>query len=132
MGLDMYLNGRVSMRESRDGEPRRAIDGCPVSAVEVEIAYWRKHPNLHGYIVQTFADGEDNCRPVFLLLGDIQKIIRAVKNDNLPHTEGFFFGTSSKDDEQRAEDVALLEKAAAWLKAEASDERRAVYYLASW
>jgi hypothetical protein len=27
-----------------------------------EVGYWRKHPDLHGYIVETFADGVDACQ----------------------------------------------------------------------
>lgn len=127
MGLDMYLNGRV--RKWRNQEK---LDDYPVSAVELELAYWRKHPNLHGFIVETFAGGKDDCEPVFLLPGDVEQILRAVKDDELPHTEGFFFGTSERSEARRAEDLAVFEGALAWLKAETPDEERALYYRASW
>lgn len=129
MGLDMYLLGRVSKIEREEHE------GYPISHFEVDLAHWRKHPNLHGFIVNTFAGGEDRCvrrQYVRLFETDVLKIIEAIKDDALPHTEGFFFGTSEKGPMQRAEDVALFEGAMEWVDAKKPGEIRALYYLASW
>jgi hypothetical protein len=129
MGLDMYLTGRTELWGS--GKAKDA-DGYKIDAVEVELAYWRKHPNLHGYIVETFAGGVDDCRPVLLDEDAILRILRAVENDELPHTEGFFFGTSEKSAAQMAEDVAVFEAALIWLKTERPNEIRSLRYEASW
>lgn len=129
MGLDMYLTGRKELWRSA-----RTLDdeGYMTDAVEVKLAYWRKHPNLHGYIVNTFAEGVDDCKPVLLNEDDLRRIVRAIKNDELPHTTGFFFGTSEKSQAQMAEDIAIFEAALKWLDRESSDELRSVLYRASW
>ena len=57
MGLDMYLEGRKSRYDKQETE-----DGFPLQTKVLELGYWRKHPNLHGYIVQEFADGVDECQ----------------------------------------------------------------------
>ena len=126
MGLDMYLHGRVKKIEREEHE------GYPIDSIHVQLAYWRKHWNLHGFIVKNFAEGVDDCKPVYLLPEDVEKILRAVKDDELPHTKGFLFGTSDKSEAQRAEDVAVFEGALAWLKAEKPGEERLLFYRASW
>jgi hypothetical protein len=85
MGLDMYLVGN----KSTSYKAEVMEDGFPVMATQLKLGYWRKHPNLHGFIVQQFADGEDNCQEIYLSKDDLLKIIQAVKDDNLPYTEGF-------------------------------------------
>ena len=85
MGLDMYLQGHQYYFNRTE-----TIDDFPVKEMIVELGYWRKHPNLHGAIVQTFADGEDNCEPIELNKADIEKLIEMVKTNLLPHTTGFF------------------------------------------
>jgi hypothetical protein len=56
MGLDMYLTGEKFLMTRNLEE-----DGFRLRSKTLELGYWRKHPNLHGYIVQTFADGTDEC-----------------------------------------------------------------------
>ena len=86
MGLDMYLHGEkflLTQHEDRGKPPRE--DGYEVRSRTLRLGYWRKHPNLHGYIVQNFAD-EDNCQPIDLDEAGIEEIIYAVARDDLPHT----------------------------------------------
>ena len=124
MGLDMYLTGdRYFMEIRKRGE---------VKAERYELGYWRKHPNLHGFIVETFADGVDECQLIDLGTDDLKKIIHAVKNRELPETTGFFFGVSDDSDEQIAEDVTILEDAIKWLEADDPDAWRSIHYQASW
>lgn len=59
MGLDMYLEGK----EHIGGET-------------VELGYWRKHPDLHGYIVGTFADGKDICQEIPLAVQDMERSLK--------------------------------------------------------
>lgn len=158
MGLDQYLTGRKYLGGRYAARPREE-DGFPVEQVELAIGYWRKHPNLHGYIVNEFgpkdeATGEpiDNCQDIDLDANAIHKIIEAIQQDTLPQTEGFFFGTSyskseaSPEDqqnylEQKAEDLEIFGKSLGWLTftdpkdnahAGAFGVAKYVIYRASW
>lgn len=124
MGLDMFLTGdRYLMRTHEPGG---------LKAERYHLGYWRKHPNLHGYIVEHFADGEDDCREIELSADDLRQIVQAVTNRELPHTDGFFFGESDTSDEQIAEDVAVFEQALQWVEADDPGHWRGVTYQASW
>lgn len=131
MGLDMYLTGSKYLRQdfnNPDATPRE--DGFRLKEKRLELGYWRKHPNLHGYIVQTFADGVDECQTIELTSDQMKTIIEAVKNKTLPHTEGFFFGESDGSEDE--ETIQIFEAAIKWLKEEADGEWRSVFYRASW
>ncbi len=68
----------------------------PVSR-PVEIAYWRKHPSLHGWMEQ-LAERKNleyrsfNGVELELTWEDIDELEQAVRHGQLPFTEGFFFG----------------------------------------
>lgn len=144
MGLDMYINGRrtyagdpikvpvehaAAYEEARSHVARNfAKEG---GGEEVELAYWRKHPNLHGYIVQTYAGGVDECQEIPLDEAKLLDILTATQELTLPETTGFFFGTS--DGTEREDDKEKLEKVLAWLR-EPDPEGyvRTVFYGASW
>lgn len=127
MGLDMYLEGRKHLHR------KRSEDNYPVSSITLDLGYWRKHPNLHGYIVANFAEnGEDDCKPIELDAEKLQQIIKAVGERKLSHTEGVFFGTSDLSDEAVAEDLKILTGALSWLNSTPDDEWRWVQYVASW
>lgn len=117
MGLDMYLTGKKFYWTNwQDASANKTEDGFEVRDMSLQLGYWRKHPNLHGFIVNTFAGGKDECQEIPLSFDDLQTIIDAVKSQSLPATEGFFFGKSEDSEEQRLEDVKILEDAKAWLK----------------
>jgi hypothetical protein len=126
MGLDMYLNGEKYFYG------RREEGKHPKTGEIYELAYWRKHPDLHGFIVETFAESVDNCQRIWLSDENIETIIKAVKDGSLPKTEGFFFGTSENDEAQRNEDVQLLEDALAWTRTKEDGVWRSITYQASW
>ena len=133
MGLDMFLFGRKSLCVA--GRQARTEDGYKIDAIHIELGYWRKHPNLHGYIVEHFAGGVDKCQEIALDASAIEQIITAVMTKTLPTTEGFFFGVSNDTVEQVSEDCRILRGALEWLNADKSapDEyMRSVYYQASW
>ena len=130
MGLDMYLSGSQYF-----WNPKWHVDDKPVKQAEVEIGYWRKHPNLHGYIVDTFAKGVDECQRIELTIGDVDKILLAINDGTLPHTEGFFFGKSDLTDDQKAYDRSIFEEARKWLDADPKIHgfsTRSIIYQASW
>jgi hypothetical protein len=109
MGLDMYLSGT-------DEKGRT-----------VELGYWRKHPNLHGYIVNKFAGGADECQDIPLTVENLVDILRATVEGDLPETQGFFFGVSSPDKDE--ETKAIIPQAIVWLN---ENNKRHVTYYASW
>lgn len=129
MGLDMYLTGEAFYTHSH---PNRAAKPFPIKEMHLEIKYWRKHPNLHGYIVQTFADGVDNCEPINLSKDYLVKLIAGIEAQSLPHTTGFFFGASDCTPEEKAEDLAAFKAALEWLETEDKDVWKSVVYRASW
>ena len=100
MGLDMYLRGEhYNSDRNRHGEISRSkLDNeFEISNYEVDLGYWRKHADLHGYIVNTFAEGKDNCQKIELDENDLDKIIMAIRNDKLVKDHsGFFFGNSTE------------------------------------
>jgi hypothetical protein len=112
MGLDMYLNGERYFVDRPAGE----TGSFAKKSESYELGYWRKHPNLHGYIVQTFADGRDECQKIPLDEDRLVEIIDAIRAKELPHTEGFFFGTSEGTDEEAAQDISILTAALEWLR----------------
>src|ERR1035437_1916005 len=88
MGLDMYLEGEKYLwtdPQNPQSNPRE--DGYEIKSITLRLGYWRKHPNLHGFIVKTLAGGIDNCEPIALEDTDIERIIEAVARDDLPHTD---------------------------------------------
>ena len=44
MGLDMYLTGEKFVMSLKLQE-----DGFRLSSKTLDLGYWRKHPNLHGF-----------------------------------------------------------------------------------
>lgn len=131
MGLDMYLTGEKYFFTCPSDDARiPREDGFEVRNHILRLGYWRKHPNLHGYIVNTFADGVDNCESVFLDEHGIEDIIAAITAETLPYTEGFFFGAT--DGTEKGEDLRIFTAALAWLRAEEQGVWKSVHYRASW
>lgn len=95
-----------------------------------ELHYWRKHPNLHGWMERLYheKDGQEqnfNCCPVQITLEDLDTLEKDVTNKDLPETSGFFFGESS--DEDQADDLEFIEKAR-----QAINNGHDVYYTSWW
>ena len=130
MGLDMFLEGTKFLAYTESPDERPTEDGYHVKERILDLGYWRKHPDLHGYIVRTFADGVDACQIISLSVDDLAKIIEAVKARELPHTTGSFFGESRGDEIQR--DVEIFEAARAWLSREEDNICKSISYHASW
>jgi hypothetical protein len=91
MGLDQYAYTRKPNQKEQ----------------QQEIAYWRKHNALQGWMESLWRDnggeGEFNCVEVVLTLDDINNLEAAVTRDNLPETGGFFYGEDSRFDEYQKE-----------------------------
>lgn len=132
MGLDMYLRGEKFLyTDWENANNNLTEDGFRLCQKELELGYWRKHPNLHGFIVEMFARGVDQCQRIDLSADDLRTIIKAVESNSLPHTTGFFFGTS--DGSETEETLKILNAAIAWVKTDNEPRvSRSVYYRASW
>ena len=124
MGLDQYayvaakVNERADYYESEEGE---FIDGewkVPGKARPREIAYWRKHPNLHGWMQSLWeakgGSGDFNGDELELTWEDIDELEKAVKKRKLPTTSGFFFGNPN-DDYYYDQDLEFIKNARAEL-----------------
>jgi hypothetical protein len=93
-----------------------------------EFFYWRKHPNLHGWMHDLYkrkggAMPDFNCDNVRLDLDDLDELERDMHS--LPETEGFFFGQSTPEDTER--DKEFIAKAR-----ELIAEGMAVFYTSWW
>lgn len=87
MGLDMYLNRRPKAMTKDEYEAestkmwkQEGMDAWSDKFIAVhEVAYWRKANWLHGYIVNTFANGVDECQDIPLVKADVENILAKVK-----------------------------------------------------
>jgi len=130
MGLDMYAF-RVKAEDVIDDFNVRNQEQGRVDDLE-ELAYWRKHHDLHGWMERLYrAKGGDkesfNCVPVRLTEFDLDALQFDLLNNNLPETQGFFFGTNPPDDESLKEDLQFIQSAR-----DAIREGDAVYYDSWW
>ncbi len=120
MGLDMYALSTTENIPDVDFE-------CPEN--RAEVFYWRKRPNLHGWMETLYrskgAEVEFNCVAVRLDQADLDVLEKAINQNSLPHTEGFFFGVS--DGSEKADDLEFIRKAREEIHA-----GKAVYYSSWW
>jgi hypothetical protein len=108
---------------------------------KIELAYWRKHPNLQGWMENLWDskgrpnENEDsnnsgmsdfNCVPVELTLEDLESLERDIQNNHMPQTVGFFFGSNS-DDDYKEKDLEFIQMAK-----DALDNGNKVYYDSWW
>ncbi len=121
MGLDMYAYvGRKGQREEYYEAEGDYVDGewkPKNGAVKPrEIMYWRKHPNLHGWMRKLWeskgGSGEFNGDELELTWEDLDELERAITHKQLPGTSGFFFGDDA-DDYYRESDLQFIKNARA-------------------
>jgi hypothetical protein len=112
MGLDMYAYAATQPTAST----------YTVSSHR-EIAYWHKHPNLHGWMHQLwerkyqpgYQTGDNfNGTELELTWNDLEELEQDIVNKRLPATSGFFFGNNS-DDHYQEQDLAFVRNAKAEL-----------------
>ena len=128
MGLDQYAYCREAGAENNEEN-------------NVEIAYWRKHNRLHGWMEDLYRDkGNEvkheefgnsfNCVELELTESDIEQFEAHVANRALPETAGFFFGSDSYENYKeyyKENDLQFIEDAR-----QAFSEGKKVYYNSWW
>ena len=125
MGLDQYA---YTAAKANSGSTR-------------ELAYWRKHPSLQGWMEQLWlrrleAEGKTpsdsswgsgfNGVELELTWADVDALEQDIREGRLPPTTGFFFGETS-DDYYRDRDLKFVQQA----RAELFSGLR-VFYNSSW
>ena len=137
MGLDMYAYTAARAGQQNEFYEGAVWDEELKESVNLnvtkprEIAYWRKHPNLHGWMERLWHQkGKASGNPVFedaddmagtfngveleLTYEDLDELERAVTHKQLPATQGFFFGNGA-DDIYYESDLAFVKNAKAEL-----------------
>ncbi len=123
MGLDMYAY-------STKAKPTTEVDFSTKNFELDELQYWRKHPNLHGWM-QNLYDMKGGTSPDFngdcvvLDSEDLDNLEQDIKNGNLPDTSGFFFGNTQGDEDE--DDLLFVKEAR-----EAIANGNTVYYTSWW
>jgi hypothetical protein len=110
MGLDAWAH-------AVKGDPVEK-DGYLEWPEKIEISYWRKHPNLEGYMANLWHDkGHDdefNCQELELTLEDLQALEESINGKMLPCTVGFFFGGDS-DEFYKEQDLEFVRDARSYI-----------------
>ena len=117
MGLDQFAYVRATEKATKHSNR--------------EIAYWRKHPNLHGWMENIYRSrGGDaemfNGVELELTREDLDQLEQAILEHKLPATQGFFFGNDS-DDYYKDTDLKFIREARADIFCGLK-----VYYNSSW
>ena len=110
-------------------DDRGELDYDNPIVVDKEIAYWRKHPDLHGWMENLYREkgGREqsfNGDLVVLTLKDLDRLEEDILRKNLPKTTGFFFGESAEISLKDLEFVLEARKAI--------QEGDTVFYDSSW
>lgn len=140
MGLDMFAYAAESLAVEAAGITTLTTKPGERSPLEEqpdalqELAYWRKHPDLHGWMQQHWAaetgieDPERfNCVNLELSAERLELLASDILGGTLPQTQGFFFGRSEGNREEREEDMAFVMKAR-----EAIAAGKRVFYSSWW
>jgi len=127
MGLDMYAyvaakaGQQAEFYEGSEWDPDHKEHRNPNVNKPRDIAYWRKHPNLHGWMAQLWLKREGNALreadnfngiEMELTAEDLDDLELAVKKRRLPGTSGFFFG-SDADKHYYNDDLKFIQEARA-------------------
>ena len=127
MGLDMYAyvaaraGQQAEFYEGSEWDPDHKDHRNPNISKPREIAYWRKHPNLHGWMARLWLAREANALresnnfngvELELTAEDLDNLEAAVKARELPSTTGFFFGNES-DNYYQESDLKFIQDARA-------------------
>jgi hypothetical protein len=124
MGLDQYAYAATRAGQQQEfWETAEAAQGSMEYVSRIverprEIAYWRKHPNLHGWFQAEWEsagnEGDFNGDELEITWDMLERLEYDVRNGELPDTRGFFFGDNS-DAEYYEQDLEFIRNARAEL-----------------
>ena len=134
MGLDMYAYSASRAGQNSEWWSGAKLDKDskefvnPGRTKPKELAYWRKHPNLHGWMEQLWRTKKYTVQPldatesvdpdsdIFngieleLTRKDIDQLEQDILKEQLPETRGFFFGDGAND-YYRQQDLEFIKQA---------------------
>jgi len=120
MGLDMYAYAAERAGQQKEFWETAEMASGSGEYVSLtvqrprEIAYWRKHPNLHGWFRAEWESagnsGSFNGDELEITWDMLERLEYDVVNGELPQTEGFFFGNPA-DAEYRTDDLEFIKNA---------------------
>ena len=124
MGLDMYAYAAERAGQQKEfWETAEMAEGSGEYVSRMvqrprEIAYWRKHPNLHGWFQAEWEslgnEGSFNGDELEITWDMLERLEYDVINGELPETKGFFFGNPA-DAEYYKDDLEFIKNARAEL-----------------
>jgi hypothetical protein len=138
MGLDMYAYAAANEKQYEEYWANGEYDLDTKDYVNQtvskpkELAYWRKHPNLHGWFEQEWRSNQYSAQTVDasetvdpntdqfngvqleITWDMLERLEYDVINEELPGTSGFFFGEGA-DDYYRTQDLEFIRQARAEL-----------------
>jgi hypothetical protein len=140
MGLDMYAYVAEKEGQQREFYESAEFDDDTKDFVNKtveqprEIAYWRKHPNLHGWMEQLWksrngGNGDSanfNGIELEITWDDLEILELDIMSGTLPSTSGFFFGNEA-DAHYKEQDLKFVRDARAELFCGLK-----VFYNSSW
>lgn len=129
MGLDQYAYS-ISRDDMNLLQSQEYLDGELAIETQDELAYWRKHADLNGYMEKLYFQGGSmdetfNGQPLELDKEDLLELKRIVDADELETATGFFWGVSDERDKEPT--LEFIQRAL-----QAIEEGKVVYYCCSW
>jgi hypothetical protein len=157
MGLDQYLyaNKNIGSAEWRGAEENKQFSEVlnamnatrmtekadfPHASISIEVAYWRKANQIHGWFVKHVQGGDDDCREYYVDRDQVRELLvtcQAVMQDRskaeklLPPTEGFFFGSDGID-EWYWQDIENTIDMLSYVLDNVDTSEWSLYYRSSW
>ena len=126
MGLDQYAVARKGKPRTvkseytytdHDGNEHEDVEEYLEWDDTIELATWRKHPNLQGWMQNLYYEkggGEEfNCVDLELTLDDLNALEATLDEEELPETSGFFFGSNADDHYAEADREFIVQARAA-------------------
>ena len=123
MGLDQYayavkkgnIKAEVDFKLKEYDEAGNLVHANVADDDVEEIAYWRKHHDLQGWMHKLYdkkggESPEFNCNKLLLTSEDLDELENDVRKGKLPKTTGCFFGSGNTDGYAEA-DLKFIAKA---------------------
>ena len=123
MGLDMYAYAAANEKQYDEYWEDGYWDNNTNEFVSKitkpkELAYWRKHPNLHGWFEEEWRSqgntGDFNGAQLEIDWAMLERLEYDIREGNLPATSGFFFGDNA-DEYYYNQDLEFIKNARAEL-----------------